>query len=80
MRKENGDRCMAEVANGHFATVGPKLAAQIKSLTFNDPLKHIRNEPLARSKFQPVSNSQVLQYLRNLKPGKASGLTIVFRR
>ena len=59
---------MAEVANHHFTTVGPKLVAQIKSLPSGDPL-----ESSARIKCHPVSNSQVLSYLRNLKPRKASG-------
>ena len=72
-KKITGDRCMAEVANHHFTTVRPKLAAQIKILPSDDPLKNIINEPSARVKFQPVSNSQVLQYLRNLKPGMSSG-------
>ena len=72
-KKITGDHSMAEVANHHFTTVGPKLAAQIRTLPSDDPLKNISNEPSARVKFQPVSNSQVLQYLRNLKPGKSSG-------
>ena len=72
-KKTIGDRCRDEVSNHHFTTVGPKLAAQIKTLPSDDPLKDISNEPSARVKFQPVSNSQVLQYLRNLKPGKSSG-------
>ena len=67
------DRCITEAANHHFTTAGPKLAAQIKSSTSDDPLKHIKNELSARITFQPVSNSRALQYLRNLKPGKASG-------
>ena len=64
---------MAEVVNHRFTTVGPKLVAQNKTLPSVDPLKNISNEPSARVKFQPVSYSQVLQYLRNLKPGKSSG-------
>ena len=71
-KKITGDRCMAEVTNHHFTTVGPKLAAQIKTLLSNDPLKNISNEPSTRIKLQPVSNSQVLQYLRNLKARKSS--------
>ena len=64
---------MDDVASHHFITIGRKLAAQIKILPSDDPLKHIRNKPSARIKSQPIRNSQVLQYLKNLKPEKASG-------
>ena len=38
-KKITDGRCMAEVANHHFTTVGPKLAAQTKLVTSDDPLK-----------------------------------------
>lgn len=72
-KKITRDLCIAEAANHHLTAVGPKLSAQIKSLLSDHPLKRIRDEPSARIEFHPVGNSQVLQILRNLKPGKVTG-------
>ena len=71
-KKITGDGCIAETVNHHITTVSPKLAAPIKSLPSDDPLKYIRNTLSARIKFKQVSNTQVLQYLQNLKPGRGS--------
>ena len=71
--KVTGDQRIAETADHHFTAFGQKLAAQIRSLLFNDPLKFIRNRSLARIKLKLIGNTQMLKYLQNSKPGKANG-------
>ena len=75
---ENGARTltkeydMLEALNFHFVSVAPDLAKQIRSKSDNDFLKHIipeTNEML----FETVGETCVLNTIKRLEKGKASG-------
>ena len=68
-----GDGELAEALNQHFVSVGPKLAERIKTTPNDSPLKHIKPNDSATLILKPVTNSQVLKGLKQLKNGKACG-------
>ena len=68
-----GEGELAEALNRHFVSVGPKLAEKIKTTPNDNPLKHIKPNDSATLILKPVTNSQVLKSLKQLKNGKACG-------
>ena len=68
-----GDGELAEALNQHFVSVGPKLAERIKTTPNDNPFKHIKPNDSATLILKPVTNSQVLKGLKQLKNGKACG-------
>ena len=68
-----GDSELAEALNQHFVSVGPKLAEKIKTTPNDNPLKYIKPNDSATLILKPVTNSQVLKGLKELKNGKACG-------
>ena len=66
-----GDGELAEALNQRFVSVGPKLAERIKTTPNDNPLKHIKPNDSATLILKPVTNSQVLKGLKQLKNGKA---------
>ena len=68
-----GEGELAEALNQHFVSVGPKLAEKIKTTPNDNPLKHIKPNDSATLILKPVTNSQVLKSLKQLKNGKACG-------
>ena len=68
-----GESDLAEALNQHFVAVGPKLAEKIKMTPSDNPLKHIKPNDSATLILKPVTNSQVLKSLKQLKNGKECG-------
>ena len=68
-----GEGELAEALNQHFVSVGPKLADKIKTTPNDNPRKHIKPNASATLILKPVTNSQVLKSLTQLKNGKACG-------
>ena len=65
---------IANVLNGHFVNVGPRLAHRIEVKPGDDPLCHLNN-PTEETVFQfkQVNERTVLKYIQNLKQGKSAG-------
>ena len=65
---------IANVLNGHFVNVGPRLAHRIEVKAGDDPLCHLNN-PTEETVFQfkHVNERTVLTYIQNLKQGKSAG-------
>lgn len=77
MESDKGDvnepKKVANVLNDYFANVGPNLASKIPTSDrheFSDDLRLSNEESF---KFQPVSESYVLNELKSLPDGKATG-------
>ena len=76
---------IANVLNGHFVNVGPRLAHRIEVKPGDDPLCHLNN-PTEETVFQfkQVNERTVLKYIQNLKQGKSAGPdkipTAIFQR
>ena len=68
-----GEDELAEALNQHFISVGPKLAEKIKTTPNYNQLKHIKPNDSGTLILKPVSNSQALKSLKQLKNGKACG-------
>ena len=64
---------LAEALNQHFVSVGPKLVEKIKTTPNDNPLKRIKPNDSATLILKPLTNSQVLKSLKQLKNGKACG-------
>ena len=64
---------IANVRNGHFVNVGPRLARRIEVKPGDDPLCHLNN-PTEETVFQfkHVNERKVLKYIQNLKQGKSA--------
>ena len=67
-----GECELAEALNQHRVS-GPKLTEKIKTTPNDNPLIHIKPNDSATLILKPVTNSQVLKSLKQLKKGKACG-------
>ena len=72
-RVVTGEGEIAEALNQHFVSVGSKLAEKIMTTPTDNSLKHIKPNDSGTLILKPVTNSQVLKSLKQLKNGKACG-------
>ena len=65
------DSKLAEPLNIHFVSIGPKLVQKIASKQSDNSFKYIKSNDSATFVLKPVTRSQVLMCLQQLKNRKA---------
>ena len=65
---------IANALNSHIVNVEPRLASRNEGKSGDDLLCHLRNRTENTVfQFKHVNERTVLEYLKNLKPGKSAG-------